>query len=168
MDLPGLNFMLGEDIDARERGTAVHLAVEIFETPENERPIDELITDSLKDSGAAPELIELEKPLWLRAGQAYLRWSAQRDHHRVDFATEETAGIIFQLVGSVSPRLKKLQEEGPSGRQKIMEWTRYAAVLLCVVQGLMWLKYITSLNMVYAEQAAKFRAIAKAINLEPQ
>ena len=87
---------VGEDIDARERGTAVHLAVETFETPENEHPIDELITDSLKDSGAAPELIELEKPLWLRAGQAYLRWSAQRDHHRVDFATEETAGITFQ------------------------------------------------------------------------
>ena len=59
---------VAEDIDARERGTAVHLAVETFETPENEHPIDELITDSLKDSGAAPELIELEKPLWLRAG----------------------------------------------------------------------------------------------------
>ncbi|MBX3391372.1 MAG: preprotein translocase subunit SecY [Phycisphaeraceae bacterium] len=65
-----------------------------------------------------------------------------------------SASIIIQLFSSVIPQIKKLQEEGPSGRQKIMEWTRYAAVAICVVQGLMWLKYITSLQMVYAEQAA--------------
>jgi preprotein translocase subunit SecY len=65
-----------------------------------------------------------------------------------------SASIIFQLFATVIPQLKKLQEEGPSGRQKIMEWTRYAAVGLCVVQGVMWLKYITQMNMVYAEQAA--------------
>ncbi len=65
-----------------------------------------------------------------------------------------SASIIIQLFATVMPQIKKLKEEGPSGQQKIMEWTRYAAVLLCVVQGLMWLKYITSLNMVYAEQAA--------------
>ncbi len=94
---------VGEDIDARERGTAVHLAVETFEKPDNERAIDELITTTLKEAGAAPELIELEKPMWLRAGQAYLRWSAQRQRHRVDFATEEKAGITFDSsVGKVT------------------------------------------------------------------
>lgn len=62
-----------------------------------------------------------------------------------------TASIIFQLVSSVSPKIKKLQEEGPTGRQKVMEWTRYAAVGLCVVQGLFWLKYIADLNLVYPE-----------------
>jgi ATP-dependent helicase/nuclease subunit B len=107
---------VGEDIDARERGTAVHLAVETFEKPDNERAIDDLITDSLKEAGAAPELIELEKPMWLRAGQAYLRWSAQRDHHRVDFATEEKAGITFDAsVGPVrleakADRVEKLAD----------------------------------------------------------
>jgi ATP-dependent helicase/nuclease subunit B len=107
---------VGEDIDARERGTAVHLAVETFEKPDNERAIDDLITDSLKEAGAAPELIELEKPMWLRAGQAYLRWSAQRDHRRVDFATEKKAGITFDTsVGPVrleakADRVEKLAD----------------------------------------------------------
>ncbi|HLO42641.1 MAG TPA: preprotein translocase subunit SecY [Phycisphaerales bacterium] len=65
-----------------------------------------------------------------------------------------SASIIIQLFASVIPSIKKMQEEGPSGRQKVMEWTRYAAVGLCIVQSVMWLKYITSLEMVFSEQAA--------------
>jgi preprotein translocase subunit SecY len=65
-----------------------------------------------------------------------------------------SASIIIQLFASVIPAIKKMQEEGPSGRQKIMEWTRYAAVGLCIVQSVMWLKYITSIGMVFSEQAA--------------
>src|SRR5918993_2587022 len=34
----------------------------------------------------------------------------------------------------VSPQLKKLQEEGEMGRQKINQWTRYLTVLLAMVQ----------------------------------
>jgi preprotein translocase subunit SecY len=64
-----------------------------------------------------------------------------------------TASIIFQLVATVSPQLKKLQEEGPTGRQKIMEFTRYAAVGLCIFQSVAWLKYLQSLHMVYTEWA---------------
>jgi len=64
-----------------------------------------------------------------------------------------TAGIIFQLLASVLPQLKKLQEEGPTGRQKIMEWTRYATVMLCIVQGLMWIQYMTRMGMVYPAYA---------------
>ena len=107
---------VAEDIDARERGTAVHLAVETFEEKDNERAIDELITTSLTEAGAPPELIELEKPLWLRAGQAYLRWSAQREHHRVDFATEKKAGITFQsslgpvTLEATADRVEKLAD----------------------------------------------------------
>ncbi len=107
---------VGEDIDARERGTAVHLAVETFEEKDNERAIDELITTSLKDAGAPPELIELEKPLWLRAGQAYLRWSAQRAHRRIDFATEKKAGITFMsslgpvTLEATADRVEKLSD----------------------------------------------------------
>ncbi len=55
-----------------------------------------------------------------------------------------TAGIVFQLMATVIPRLKKLQEEGPTGRQKIMEWTRYATVGLCIVQGMFWLRFLTA------------------------
>ena len=64
-----------------------------------------------------------------------------------------TAAIIFQLFGAVSPRLKALKEEGPTGMQKIQEWTRYATVGLCVVQALGWLKFITGQGLVYAQWA---------------
>jgi preprotein translocase subunit SecY len=45
-----------------------------------------------------------------------------------------TASIILQLMTVVSPQLKKLQEEGEMGRQKINQWTRYLTVLLAGVQ----------------------------------
>src|SRR6267154_4157690 len=45
-----------------------------------------------------------------------------------------TASIILQLMTVVSPQLKKLQEEGEMGRQKINQWTRYLTVGLCAVQ----------------------------------
>jgi preprotein translocase subunit SecY len=45
-----------------------------------------------------------------------------------------TASIILQLMTVVSPNLKKLQEEGEMGRQKINQWTRYLTVGLCAVQ----------------------------------
>lgn len=62
-----------------------------------------------------------------------------------------SAGIIFQLLGSALPSLKKMQEEGPTGRQKIQEWTRYGTVVLAVVQGFGWLQYMTRSGMVYAD-----------------
>jgi len=64
-----------------------------------------------------------------------------------------TASIIFQLFGSVSPKLKAIREEGPSGFQKIQEWTRYATVGLCIVQALGWLKFITASGLVYPQWA---------------
>lgn len=65
-----------------------------------------------------------------------------------------SAGIIFQLLMSVSPRLKKLQEEGASGRQIIQQWTRYATIGLAVLQGIGWLKFIESRGLVYAQWAS--------------
>ncbi len=59
-----------------------------------------------------------------------------------------TAGIIFQLLATVLPQLKKLQEEGPTGRQKIMEYTRYATVVLCMVQGVGWLSFLAKRHLV--------------------
>jgi preprotein translocase subunit SecY len=60
-----------------------------------------------------------------------------------------SAGIIFQLLATAYEPLKKLQQEGPTGRQKIQEWTRYLTVALCVIQGIGWLSYISQLGMVY-------------------
>jgi preprotein translocase subunit SecY len=46
-----------------------------------------------------------------------------------------TASIILQLMTSVYPSLKKIQEEGELGRRKITQYTRYLTVALCAVQG---------------------------------
>ena len=64
-----------------------------------------------------------------------------------------SAAIIFQILGSVLEPLKKLKEEGPTGQQKIQEYTRYLTVALCLVQGIAWLGYITSQGFVYPSQA---------------
>jgi len=46
-----------------------------------------------------------------------------------------SASIIFQLLATVYEPLEKLQKEGESGRKKINEYTRYATVLICIVQS---------------------------------
>lgn len=45
-----------------------------------------------------------------------------------------SASIMLQLLTAVIPRLSKLSKED-GGRQKIMQYTRYATVALCVFQG---------------------------------
>ena len=45
------------------------------------------------------------------------------------------ASIIFSLLTSVIPKLKELQRQGREGRRKITAYTRYATLLLAVVQG---------------------------------
>ncbi len=46
-----------------------------------------------------------------------------------------TASIIMQLMPVLYPQLKKIQEEGEVGRQKMNQWTRYLTVVLCSVQS---------------------------------
>ncbi|MBL8816847.1 MAG: preprotein translocase subunit SecY [Planctomyces sp.] len=46
-----------------------------------------------------------------------------------------TASIVFQLLGTVYPPLEALQKEGESGRRRINEYTRYATVLVCLLQS---------------------------------
>ncbi|GAB4548609.1 MAG: preprotein translocase subunit SecY [Phycisphaerales bacterium] len=64
-----------------------------------------------------------------------------------------SAAIIFQLLGSAYEPLKKLKEEGPTGQQKIQEYTRYATIALCVVQSFAWLGFISQQGMVYSGYA---------------
>lgn len=45
-----------------------------------------------------------------------------------------SASIMLQLLTAVIPQLNKLSKED-GGRQKIMQYTRYATILLCVFQG---------------------------------
>jgi preprotein translocase subunit SecY len=45
-----------------------------------------------------------------------------------------TTSIIFSLLGEVIPQIAELQEDS-EGQKKIQKWTRYAAVILCCIQG---------------------------------
>ena len=62
-----------------------------------------------------------------------------------------SAAIIFQLLATVLPSLQHLKKEGAAGQQKINEWTRYATVGLCMVQGIFWMSFMQSQRHVYAE-----------------
>ena len=46
-----------------------------------------------------------------------------------------SSSIIFQLLTVVWPYLHDLQKEGDQGRKKIVQFTRYGTVLLCMIQG---------------------------------
>jgi len=46
-----------------------------------------------------------------------------------------SASIIFQLLGSVWKPIEDLKKEGETGRKKINEYTRYATVVLCLIQS---------------------------------
>jgi preprotein translocase subunit SecY len=53
-----------------------------------------------------------------------------------------TASIILMLLGEVIPALKKLRQEGQTGHKKIQEYTRYLAVLICIIQSMMYMKML--------------------------
>ena len=55
-----------------------------------------------------------------------------------------SASIIFQLLGTVWPPLERLQKEGEAGRKKINEYTRYATVVICVVQSWAYVAFLAS------------------------
>ena len=59
-----------------------------------------------------------------------------------------SAAIIFQLLATVVPTLQKLQQEGPAGRQKIQEYTRYATVGLCLVQSMFMLTWMLNSRLI--------------------
>jgi preprotein translocase subunit SecY len=55
-----------------------------------------------------------------------------------------SASIILQLLGSVYKPLEDLRKEGETGRKKINEYTRYLTVIMCLVQGSIYLSSMTS------------------------
>ncbi len=60
-----------------------------------------------------------------------------------------SASIVFQLLTTVVPALEKLRKEGPAGYKKIQEYTRYATVVLCIVQALFWMNYMSGQKVLY-------------------
>jgi len=59
-----------------------------------------------------------------------------------------SASIIFQLLASVWKPLEELQKEGESGRKKINEYTRYATVVLCMIQSWFYVRFLVSSELV--------------------
>ncbi len=55
-----------------------------------------------------------------------------------------SASIILMLLGEVWPTLRKLRQEGQAGHKKIQEYTRYLAVVLCIIQSYMMMQWLTS------------------------
>lgn len=98
---------VGEPIDARERGSAVHTAVERFELKKSPLPLADLIIEELTNSGAEPDLIALELPLWERAANAYRRWSTERAPRVKDWELEKKAAIEIETkIGMVTLEAK--------------------------------------------------------------
>lgn len=46
-----------------------------------------------------------------------------------------SSSIIFQLLQTAVPYLEQLKKEGEHGRKKINQYTRYATVILAIIQG---------------------------------
>ncbi len=57
-----------------------------------------------------------------------------------------SASIIFQLMTVMVPAIERLQKEGEAGRKKINQWTRYATVVLSVIQGTGISFYLENMN----------------------
>ncbi len=58
-----------------------------------------------------------------------------------------SASIIFQLLATVWEPLEKLQKEGESGRKKINEYTRYATIVICLLQSFFYIITIGRMGM---------------------
>jgi len=54
-----------------------------------------------------------------------------------------SASIIFSLLVKVIPSLEKLSKEGSAGQRKINQWTRYATIPICIVQGAFAIRQFT-------------------------
>ena len=77
-----------------------------------------------------------------------------------------SASIIFQLLGSVVPSLEAMMKEGESGRKKINEYTRYATVVLCLVQSTLWVQYMmNSLDIVHVDNRGTINIIVCVLTM---
>jgi preprotein translocase subunit SecY len=57
-----------------------------------------------------------------------------------------SASIMFQLLAAVFPTVEKMQKEGEDGRKKLTQWTRYATVVLALIQGFGYAVFLQNLN----------------------
>jgi preprotein translocase subunit SecY len=53
---------------------------------------------------------------------------------------------MFQLLAAVFPTIEKMQKEGEDGRKKLTQWTRYATIVLALLQGYGYAIFLQTLN----------------------
>ena len=73
-----------------------------------------------------------------------------------------SATIIFQLLTGVIPALERLRKEGESGLKKIRQYERYATVVLCLFQGVV---YVQALQRFGSGQATEIISSHWAVRL---
>ena len=74
--------------------------------------------------------------------------------------------FMLVVVGSVVPSLEAMMKEGESGRKKINEYTRYATVVLCLVQSTLWVQYMmNSLEIVHADNRGTINIIVCVLTM---
>jgi len=55
-----------------------------------------------------------------------------------------SASIIFQLLQTAVPYLEALKKEGEHGRRKLNQYTRYATIILAIIQGYAMASWLSS------------------------
>ncbi|HUF67756.1 MAG TPA: preprotein translocase subunit SecY [Longimicrobiales bacterium] len=65
-----------------------------------------------------------------------------------------SASIMFQLLAAVFPTIEKMQKEGEEGRKKLTQWTRYATIVLAMLQGYGYAVFLQTLNAGGAQAVA--------------
>ncbi len=73
------------------------------------------------------------------------------------------ASIIFQLLGTVIPKLEELRKEGPEGRRKISMYTRFVTVPLAILQS--FVIYSTLLGFGLITQLEPLELVAMSATL---
>src|SRR5262249_51521392 len=67
-----------------------------------------------------------------------------------------SASIFLQIAGAVLPQVEKMQKD-EEGRKKINQWTRYATVILAIVQAWGFALFTESLSSVVETPGLAFR-----------
>ena len=68
-----------------------------------------------------------------------------------------SASIMMQLLTAVMPKLGKLAKED-GGRQKIMQITRYATLVLCLVQGYLLANFVRIRSRIHVPAGLRKRS----------
>jgi len=63
-----------------------------------------------------------------------------------------SAAIIFQMLVAVVPALERIAREGESGRRRINQYTRYATVLLCMIQSVLMTNWLAGSELIVGER----------------